>query len=80
MGITEISGCELLTSPSGEEPHFCLLGKLSFHIPPEQRGLNEEEGRGRREAAVVTGLVTWICRRSTVDCRMQEGKGGERVL
>lgn len=80
MGITEISRCELLTSPSGEEPRFCLLGKLSFHIIPEQRGLNEEEGRGRREAAVVMGWVTWICRRSTMDCRMQEGRGGAGVV
>lgn len=83
MGITEISRCELLTSPSGEEPHFCLLGKLIFHVPPKQRGLNEEESRERRETAVVTGWVawiTWICRRSTVECRMQKGRGGERVV
>ena len=57
MGITEISECELFTS-SGEDPRFPLLGKLDLHIKLKQRRLNREEGRGRGEAAVVTGWVT----------------------
>jgi len=60
MGITKISECELLTYSSGEDPHFPLLGKFDLCITPNQRGLNGEEGRGRREVAVVMGWATWI--------------------
>lgn len=75
VGITEISRCELLTSPSGEE--LLSARKTQFSHPTQTEGAERGGGQRKERGSCGHGLGNldlWE------DCRMQDGRGGERVV